>query len=160
MKDSDIKLSHFPEPTVVAEETSDERALLAEVASAYFANPSNRVAPHEIELVMEALRKGLGMVAVPGRDRTVTSTVTAAAPDGPKPAVPIEKSVTDDLIYSLEDGIGRKALKRHLKSRDLTPEEYRKKWNLPPDYPMTSKSYSEKRSALARSMKLGAKPRT
>ncbi|WID99668.1 MucR family transcriptional regulator (plasmid) [Bosea vestrisii] len=74
------------------------------------------------------------------------------------PAIPIRKSVTPDAIICLEDGKKFKSLKRHLSSKfGLTPEQYRTKWGLPPDYPMVAPNYAEARSALARSMGLGRK---
>ena len=89
------------------------------------------------------------------------STVGTAAPEPEKlqPAVPIKKSVFPDHIVCLEDGKKLKMLKRHLKTAyDLTPEQYRERWNLPRDYPMVAPDYAEKRSALAKSIGLGRKP--
>lgn len=75
-----------------------------------------------------------------------------------KPAVPIRKSVTPEFIVCLEDGKRYKSLKRHLASHfGLTPDEYRAKWGLPADYPMTAPNYSARRSALARQNGLGRK---
>ncbi|GIX12430.1 MAG: MucR family transcriptional regulator [Paracoccaceae bacterium] len=74
------------------------------------------------------------------------------------PAVPIKKSVTDDYIICLEDGKKLKMLKRHLASAyNMTPEEYRAKWGLKPDYPMVAPSYARKRQALANKIGLGRK---
>jgi len=74
----------------------------------------------------------------------------------PKPPVPISKSVTEDHIICLEDGRQLKMLKRYLKSRyDLTPEEYRERWNLPPDYPMVAPNYAKQRSEFAKEIGLG-----
>ncbi|ACL56798.1 MucR family transcriptional regulator [Methylobacterium nodulans] len=85
----------------------------------------------------------------------------AAAPEPEKlvPPVSIRKSVTPDYIISLEDGRQYKSLKRHLATRGLTPEEYRRKWNLPPDYPMVAANYAAQRSELAKSIGLGQKRR-
>lgn len=75
-----------------------------------------------------------------------------------EPAVNPKKSVTRDYIICLEDGKKFKSLKRHLKSQyDMSPDEYREKWNLSPDYPMVAPSYSERRSKLARERGLGRK---
>jgi len=75
----------------------------------------------------------------------------------PKP-VAIEKSVTPDHIICLEDGVRLKTLKRYLfRKYRLTPEQYRIKWGLPPDYPMVAPNYAAKRSALAKKMGLGRK---
>ena len=72
------------------------------------------------------------------------------------PAVPIKKSVMPDYIICLEDGKKFKSLKRHLRTHyELTPEEYRDKWNLPYDYPMVAPNYAAARSALAKKMGLG-----
>jgi predicted transcriptional regulator len=76
-----------------------------------------------------------------------------------KPAVNPKKSVTDDYIVCLEDGKKLKMLKRHLAtSYDMTPAEYRAKWNLPRDYPMVAPAYAAQRSELARQFGLGRKP--
>ncbi|WP_061933694.1 MucR family transcriptional regulator [Aureimonas sp. AU22] len=82
-----------------------------------------------------------------------------AAPAAPLvPAVPIKKSVTPDYLICLEDGKQFKSLKRHLKTHyDLTPEAYRQKWGLAPDYPMVAANYAAKRSELAKSIGLGRK---
>lgn len=76
------------------------------------------------------------------------------------PAVPVSESVTEDHIICLEDGRRFKMLKKHLKTcYDMTPEEYRAKWNLPPDYPMVAPSYAAKRQRLARESGLGKNPK-
>ena len=75
------------------------------------------------------------------------------------PAVPVKKSVTPEFIVCLEDGKKLKMLKRHLKTRyDLTPDDYRKRWGLPNDYPMVAPAYAAQRSELAKSIGLGRKP--
>lgn len=80
---------------------------------------------------------------------------TGGAPNQ-KPAVPIRKSVTDDYIICLEDGKKLKILKRYLRTRyNMSPEEYREKWNLPPDYPMVAPSYTRRRSQFAKEIGLG-----
>ncbi|QKC92339.1 MucR family transcriptional regulator [Mesorhizobium sp. NZP2234] len=90
-------------------------------------------------------------------------TAGGAAPEKPealKPAVPIRKSVMPDYIVSLEDGKKFKSLKRHLATHyGLTPDEYRAKWGLPADYPMVAPNYAAARSALAKTMGLGRKPK-
>jgi predicted transcriptional regulator len=79
-----------------------------------------------------------------------------AEPDAPTPAVPINRSVTRDYIICLEDGRQLKTLKRHLSSAfNMTPEEYRTRWGLTPDYPMVAPNYARKRSALAKEIGLG-----
>lgn len=86
--------------------------------------------------------------------------VGVAAEARPKPAVPIEESVGDTYLICLEDGRRLKLLRRYLSTRfNMTPAQYRAKWNLPPDYPMAAPSYSRERSAMARSIGLGRKPK-
>ena len=76
----------------------------------------------------------------------------------PKPAVPIRRSITPDHVICLEDGKKLKMLKRHLRSTyDMSPDEYRSKWNLPPDYPMVAPNYAARRSELAKKSGLGLK---
>ena len=73
-----------------------------------------------------------------------------------EPAVPVKKSVTPDHIICLECGKKQKMLKRHIRTAyGLSPEQYREKWQLPPEYPMVSANYAKKRSALARQIGLG-----
>lgn len=73
-----------------------------------------------------------------------------------KPAVPISRSIQNDYIVCLEDGKQLKMLKRYLRSRyDLSPEAYRRKWNLPPDYPMVAPAYAQRRSDFAKKIGLG-----
>lgn len=73
-----------------------------------------------------------------------------------KPAVAVSKSVHDDYIVCLEDGKKLKMLKRYLRSQyNLSPDEYRRKWNLPSDYPMVAPAYSRKRSQFAKDIGLG-----
>ena len=77
-----------------------------------------------------------------------------------KPAVPAKKSVTSDFIVCLEDGRKFKSLKRHLRTQyNMSPEAYRDKWGLAPDYPMVAPNYAKARSALAKEMGLGQQRR-
>ncbi|MBI4922733.1 MAG: MucR family transcriptional regulator [Devosia nanyangense] len=87
----------------------------------------------------------------------LVSPTAAEAPSAPIPAVSIRKSVTPDFIVCLEDGKKFKSMKRHLSQLGMTPDEYRSKWGLPPDYPMVAPNYSATRSALAKSAGLGRK---
>lgn len=80
--------------------------------------------------------------------------------DKQRPAVAVKKSVFPDYIICLEDGKKLKMLKRHLKTAyNLTPEEYREKWGLAPDYPMVAPNYAKTRSRLAKKIGLGTKKR-
>ncbi len=77
----------------------------------------------------------------------------------PEPAVSIRSSIKNDHIVCLEDGKKLKMLKRHLMTRyNMTPDQYRTRWNLPSDYPMVAPAYAEKRRELAKKIGLGRKP--
>ncbi len=79
----------------------------------------------------------------------------------PEPAVPIKQSVKPDYIICLEDGKKQKMIKRHLKTaHGMTPDDYRKRWGLPGDYPPVSPNYAKQRSALAKKIGLGRKTGT
>ena len=81
-------------------------------------------------------------------------------PERPQPAVPIKKSITPGYLICLEDGKKLKMLKRHLKTAyNLSPEQYRERWGLPPDYPMVAPDYAKHRSSLAKKIGLGTTPR-
>ena len=80
--------------------------------------------------------------------------------DRPQPAVSVKKSITPEYIICLEDGKKLKMLKRHLKTAyNMSPEEYRERWNLPADYPMVAPNYAEQRSKLAKDIGLGVRGR-
>ena len=121
--------------------------LTADLVSAYVSN--NPVPVAELPSLIASLYAALSGLADRGAEPAV----------GPqKPAVPIKKSVTPDFIISLEDGKKFKSLKRHLSTHyNMTPEDYRAKWNLPADYPMVAPAYAAQRSALAKSLGLGRK---
>ena len=73
-----------------------------------------------------------------------------------EPAVPIAKSVTPDFVICLEDGKKLKMLKRYLRTHyNLSPEDYRRKWNLPANYPMVAPNYAKRRSQFAKDIGLG-----
>ncbi|WP_374472667.1 MucR family transcriptional regulator [Phenylobacterium sp.] len=111
-------------------------------------------------------RNAVSAEAVPDIIRSVHQTLEgltkggAAAPpqpeERPKPAVPISRSVQHDYIVCLEDGKRLKMLKRYLRSRyNMSPDEYRRRWGLPPDYPMVAPAYAARRSDFAKQIGLG-----
>ena len=94
--------------------------------------------------------------------KTLVNAGTEPPPavERPQPATPIKKSVTPDYIICLEDGKKLKMLKRHLKTAyNMTPEEYRERWQLPSDYPMVAPNYARQRSTLAKEIGLGTRAR-
>jgi predicted transcriptional regulator len=102
--------------------------------------------------------------SLPELIKSVHETLLDLSEGGPKeeprpdPAVPISKSVTPEFLICLEDGRKLKMLKRYLRSRyDMTPDEYRSRWNLPSDYPMVAPNYAKRRSEFAKEIGLGRK---
>lgn len=123
--------------------------LTSDIVAAHVSNNDVSVddVPALITNVFGAL-SGLGEHAEPTEER-------------PEPAVSVRASVKPDYIVCLEDGKKLKMLKRYLRTNyDMTPEEYRARWNLPSDYPMVAPNYAEKRRDLAKKIGLGRKPGT
>lgn len=122
----------------------DYLALSVDIVSAFVSN--NPVPAPELPGLIAAIHAtlhGLGEPAITPMEEL-------------RPAVPVRRSVQPDFIVCLEDGKKFKSLKRHLRTHyNLTPEEYRTKWGLPPDYPMVAPNYAAARSSLAKSMGLG-----
>lgn len=133
---------------ILTEETDHQKVeLTADIVAAYVAN--NPVAVASMPELIESVSRSLDALQSP-----------TSPPEEPlQPAVNPKRSVRPDYIVCLEDGKKFKSLKRHLDVHyNLTPEEYRAKWRLPPDYPMTAPNYSAERSALAKKVGLGRKP--
>ena len=124
---------------------SDNTLIAAEVISAYVTN--NSVPASELPDMIRAVVAAFDNLDQP-------QVVQEPAPSL-EPAVPVKKSVHHDYIVSLETGGRFQTLRRHLSSLGMTPDEYRAKWGLPSDYPMTSASYSAKRSQMSKDLGLG-----
>lgn len=129
---------------VTGEGQPDYLTLSVDIVSAFVSN--NPVPAPELPGLIAAIHAtlhGLGEPSAPPVEEL-------------RPAVPVRRSVQPDFIVCLEDGKKFKSLKRHLRTHyNLTPEEYRGKWGLPPDYPMVAPNYAAARSSLAKSMGLG-----
>lgn len=123
--------------------------LAADIVSAYVSN--NSVPAAELPSLINEVHAAL---------LRVTSGMVPPVVETPKPAVPAKKSVTNDFIVCLEDGRKFKSLKRHLRTQfNMSPDDYREKWGLPPDYPMVAPNYAKARSNLAKQMGLGQQRR-
>ena len=136
----------------MADETSIERgellALTTEIVAAHISN--NDVGVSEVPALIQTVFDALSGLA----------SIEPSVPVELTPAVSIRRSVTDDYIICLEDGKKLKMLKRHLMTAyGMTPEAYRAKWGLKPDYPMVAPNYSARRQALAKQLGLGRKPK-
>ncbi len=126
-------------------EDNSQRLILklsTKIVASYLAN--NKCEPEKIIDIFDAIYEGIKNIE------------TRKSRNFKTPAVPIENSLQQDRIICLEDGKSFKTLKRHLASNyNMTPEQYRSKWDLPPDYPMVAPSYSKKRQQLAKEAGLG-----
>jgi len=125
--------------------------LTADVVAAYVSN--NPVPASELSNLIADVHAALGRVAG-------SASPEPLPVDKQKPAVNPKRSVHDDYIICLEDGKKFKSLKRHLMTHyNMTPEQYREKWDLDPNYPMVAPNYAAARSRLAKKMGLGRKPK-
>ncbi len=128
----------------------DRTGLTRDIISVFVSN--NAISPADLPGLITAVHATLQQLSEPQAPAPVAR---------PTPAVPIRKSITPDHLVCLEDGKTFKSLKRHLRSKyNLTPEEYRARWNLPADYPMVAPNYANARSQLAKAMGLGKERRS
>lgn len=129
--------------------TSELLNLTTEIVASYVSN--NSVEANDLTEVVKTVYGTLSELAA-GR-----GSYTGVRPE---PAIAVKKSIADEYIVCLEDGKKLKMLKRHLKSAyNMTPEQYRERWGLAPDYPMVAPSYARQRSELAKNIGLGTRPR-
>ncbi len=123
--------------------------MTTEIVASYVAG--NSVEASELPALIRSVFNALNSADVPTAE---------AEPESPKPtAAQIKKSITPDALVSFIDGKRYKTLKRHLTTHGLTVADYKARYGLPADYPTTAPSYSEHRSAMARTMGLGSKGR-
>ncbi|HMK69053.1 MAG TPA: MucR family transcriptional regulator [Stellaceae bacterium] len=128
--------------------TKELLSLTTEIVAAHVSN--NTVAANDLPQLISSVYQSLAGVG----------KAPAAAAERPEPAVPVKKSVHADYIVCLEDGKKLKMLKRHLKTAyNMTPEQYRERWGLAPDYPMVAPNYARQRSRLAKEIGLGTRGR-
>jgi predicted transcriptional regulator len=119
--------------------------MTADIVASYATN--NRIDHEQLPDLIRSVYKTMTTLAA-GEDVKIQ--------ERPKPAVPINKSIQPDYLVCLEDGKRLTMLKRYLRSTyDMTPDEYRKRWGLPSDYPMVAPNYAQKRSEFAKRIGLG-----
>jgi predicted transcriptional regulator len=131
----------------VAPKIAEEELLrmTTDVVAAYVSN--NTLPTAQLAEVINAVYSSL---------KSLEGQVAQVQPEPLKPAISIRKSVTPEFLICLEDGKKLKMLKRHLRSTyNMTPDEYRLKWGLAPDYPMVAPNYAERRSEFAKKIGLG-----
>jgi predicted transcriptional regulator len=123
----------------------DALRMTADIVASFVSN--NKVSSDELSEIIRSVHK-----AVTG----LSGSNGPAPAEKPKPAAPINKSIHNDYIICLEDGKRLKMLKRYLRSTyGMSPDDYRKRWGLPADYPMVAPSYAARRSEFAKKIGLG-----
>ena len=137
------------------EETqSDTLQLATELTVAWLSNPNTRASADEVPAFLSSMHSALNDLASPEAGEQAS-----AQPADYTPAVSVRKSLASkDHIISMIDGKPYKTLRRHLARHGLTPEQYRERYGLKPDYPMVSESYSQVRRDMAKKIGLGRKP--
>ena len=131
-----------------ADQSNDLLALTTEIVAAHVSN--NTVALGDLPQLIHQVYNSLAHIGA-------APTAPSARP---QPAVSVKKSVHPDYIVCLEDGKKLKMLKRHLKTAyNMSPETYRERWGLGPDYPMVAPNYARQRSRLAKEIGLGTRAR-
>ena len=127
--------------------SDDLLRMTAEVVAAYVKN--NPLPASELTSIINTVHGSLSALNGGGPSRS----------EPQRPAVSVRRSIQPDFLVCLEDGKKLKMLKRHLRTTyGMSPEEYRAKWGLPPDYPMVAPNYAEQRSQFAKEIGLGRKP--
>jgi predicted transcriptional regulator len=130
---------------VIGAEGDETLRLTADIVASFVSN--NKLTPEQLVELIRAVHKTMGGLSQ-GNEEKIQ--------EKPKPAVPVNKSIHADYIVCLEDGKRLKMLKRYLRSTyNISPDEYRKRWGLPADYPMVAPSYAAKRSEFAKNIGLG-----
>jgi len=126
-------------------EKGDAMRMTTDIVASFVAN--NKVSPDELTELIRSVHRTLA---------GLSNGAAAQSQERPKPAAPINKSVQHDYIICLEDGKKLKMLKRYLRSTyNMSPDEYRKRWGLPADYPMVAPAYAARRSEFAKKIGLG-----
>lgn len=128
--------------------------LATELTIAWLSNPSTRTNAEDVPAFLQSMHNALANLSSPEASTAEPSNESAT------PAVSVRKSLASrDHIISMIDGKPYKTLRRHLATNGLTPQEYRERFGLKADYPMVAPAYSESRSAMAKTIGLGRKPK-
>ncbi len=123
----------------------DAMRMTTDIVASFVAN--NTVSSDELSELIRSVHRAL---------LSLKEGANARPAERPKPAVPVNRSVHEDFIVCLEDGKKLKMLKRYLRSSyNMSPDEYRKRWGLPADYPMVAPAYAARRSEFAKKIGLG-----
>jgi predicted transcriptional regulator len=134
--------------------STDTGELATELTIAWLGNPNTRVTAEEVPAFLKSM-----FDAVTGLTLTADKDVPESAAPEYVAAVTARKSLgSPEHIISMIDGKPYKTLRRHLSTHGLTPEQYRERYGLKPDYPMVAPAYSTARREMAKKIGLGRKP--
>lgn len=126
-------------------ENSEGLRMTADIVTSFVSN--NKITPEQLTELIRSVHRTVG---------SLSQDEDSPAIEKPRPAAPINKSIHTDYIICLEDGKKLKMLKRYLRSTyNMSPDEYRKRWGLPSDYPMVAPAYAARRSEFAKKIGLG-----
>lgn len=127
------------------DEGDETLRMTTDIVASFVTN--NKITPEQLTDLIRSVHRTVGALSQGEEEKFL---------EKPKPVVPVNKSVHTDFIICLEDGKKLKMLKRYLRSTyNMSPEEYRKRWGLPADYPMVAPSYAARRSEFAKKIGLG-----
>lgn len=130
--------------------------LATELTIAWLSNPNTRAAAEDVPAFLKSMHTAVSSLT--GSSAHEGESGAAAEPEH-VPAVSVRKSLASkDHILSMIDGKPYKTLRRHLSTHGLTPQDYRARYNLKPDYPMVAETYSAQRREMAKKIGLGRKP--
>lgn len=133
--------------------------LATELTIAWLGNQNNRVSAEDVPAFLRDMHATVIELAS-GSSASANSSEEPGPQTDFVPAVSVRKSLgSKDHIISMIDGKPYKMLRRHLSTHGLSPEEYRRRYNLKADYPMVAENYSAARRAMAHKIGLGAKGR-
>ena len=138
----------------MADDVNNNVELATELTVAWLANSNTRVSSEDVPAFLRSIYDAVGALQSGGRGNEELQAPEQAY----EPAVSARKSLASkDHIISMIDGKPYKALRRHLSANGLTPDDYRARYNLKPDYPMVAKGYSEARRDMAKKLGLGGR---
>ncbi|WP_395647374.1 MucR family transcriptional regulator [Terricaulis sp.] len=133
------------EDEIGREETGESLRMTADIVASFVSN--NKISPEQLTDLIRSVHRTVG---------SLSQGEEGSPQEKPRPAAPINKSIHTDYIICLEDGKKLKMLKRYLRSTyNMSPDEYRKRWGLPSDYPMVAPAYAARRSEFAKKIGLG-----
>lgn len=126
-------------------ESAESLRMTTDIVASFVSN--NKITPDQLTELIRAVHRTVGELSGEDEGHVI---------ERPKPAAPVNRSIHNDYIICLEDGKQLKMLKRYLRSTyNLSPDEYRRRWGLPADYPMVAPAYAARRSEFAKKIGLG-----